>query len=79
MWGFPLSAYCRIPLQVRFEYVNQPKALINNKGYQLIITINIHMMKTGRQLEENKGKYTAWEKRGEGQFTKLCSVTLINH
>jgi len=56
MWGFPLSAYSCIPLQVRFEYVNQPKALINNKGYQLIITINIHMKKTGRQLEENKGK-----------------------
>lgn len=78
-WGFPLSAYCSIPLEVRFKHVNQPKALINNKGYQLIITINIHMKEIGRQLKGNIGKYTAWEKRGVGQFTEVCSVTLINH
>ena len=78
-WGFPLSAYCRSPLQVRFKYVNQPKELINNKGYQLIITINIHMKKTGRQLEGNTGKYTAWEKSGVSKRMKLCCVTLIYH
>jgi len=76
-WRFPLSAYCCIPLQICFEYVSQPKALINNKGYKLIITINIHMKKTGRQLKGNIGKYTAWEKRAVGQCTKPCCVILI--
>jgi hypothetical protein len=58
-WGFTVSAYSSIPLKVPFKYVKQPKVLVSNKGYQMIITTNIHMKKTGRQLGGNIDKCTA--------------------
>jgi hypothetical protein len=35
---FPFSTYCCIPLHSFLAYVNQPKSLVSNEGYRLVIT-----------------------------------------
>jgi hypothetical protein len=39
--GFPISAYCSIPLWLPLAYVNQPEVLVASEGYHVVVTTNI--------------------------------------